>query len=78
MKQYSSVPFTIYFHAELSLEKHLLIYYWKSPCWFTQARKLPPKPARFIMLRKQKEKKMQQKERAIQNLMRHFRPHLHL
>lgn len=30
------------------------------------------------MLRKQKGKKWQQKIRAIQNLMRHFRPHLHL
>lgn len=48
--------FTLCFHAELSLEKHLLIYYRKSPCWFSQARKLPPKPTRFIMLRKQKEK----------------------
>lgn len=56
MKLYSSIPLTIYFHAELSLENHLLIYYWKSPCWFSQARKLSPKPTRFIMLRKQKEK----------------------
>lgn len=64
MKPESSLPLTIYFHAELSLEKHLLIYYWKSPCWFSQARKLPPKPTRFIMLRKQKEKKIATKEKG--------------
>lgn len=64
MKLYTSVHLTSYFHAELSLEKQLLIYYWKSPCWFSQARKLAPKPTRFIMLKNKKEKKITTKEKS--------------